>query len=261
MGAIEALKKGFGVATGSMPLVIVLFVFGLIWNVLNIFLAPETPEGATVQQSVFLVAGGIIFILLTIFVQGGSMAYIRDKIKKGAAEFSVFTQSGTRYYLRLLAIGLVIGLVVGIFVLLASLTFALLQQTAAAAGIAVAVVFGLIGLAVVILMFLAPYIVVTEEAKAIDSIKRSVTFVKKQLWPVLGMFGLLIVMGFAFGLVVGLVYALIGLAVPEGRVSQIIFSILSGFVNSFLGVIVTASFLAYYLANSGSRSAANSFNS
>ena len=43
----EAVSKGFGVAKKSLGLVLVLFVFGFIFNLLNIFLVPQTAPDVT----------------------------------------------------------------------------------------------------------------------------------------------------------------------------------------------------------------------
>ena len=40
MGIIEAIKKGFGVASRNLGLVLVLFVFNLIWNIVNVAIMP-----------------------------------------------------------------------------------------------------------------------------------------------------------------------------------------------------------------------------
>ena len=213
MGIIESIKKGFSVAFRSMDLVLALFVFGFIWNLINVFAFKNT-ENPTTQEAVLMIITGIVFILFTIFMQAGSLGYVCDRVKTGSANLSSFASSGGKYYLRILVIGLIVG--------------------------AVAVVF-------ILLMFLAPYIAVSEERKAIESLKKSVSTVKANFLRILGVFGLLILIGFVFGLVVGLVFALVSLGV-KGPAADVIFSALSSFVNSYLGVVVTGAFMNYYLA-------------
>ena len=44
MGMLEAIKKGFGVASKNLVLILVLFVFNLIWNMANIaVMSPIVP--------------------------------------------------------------------------------------------------------------------------------------------------------------------------------------------------------------------------
>jgi hypothetical protein len=74
------LKKGLSVATGSFPLFSILFAFGFVWNLINIFYAPLA-QNPTTQTSVAVIAIGIVFILISIYVQGGTFGYVRDRIK------------------------------------------------------------------------------------------------------------------------------------------------------------------------------------
>lgn len=259
MGIIESIKKGFSVAFRSMDLVLVLFVFGFIWNLINVFAFKNT-ENPTTQEAVLMIITGVVFILFTIFMQAGSLGYVCDRVKTGASSLSSFVSSGGKYYLRVLVIGLIVGAVAVVFILLASLALALLgggQDPAAqpnrvlnAVSIALAATLVIVAVYFILLMFLAPYIAVSEERKAIESIKKSVSTVKANFLRILGVFGLLILIGFVFGLVVGLVFALVSLGI-KGQAADVIFSALSSFVNSYLGVVVTGAFMSYYLALAG----------
>lgn len=254
MGIVESVKKGFSVASQSMGLVLVLFVFGFIWNLINVFAFKNT-ENPTTPQAVAMIITGIGFILFTIFMQAGSLGYVRERLKAGTANLSSFVSSGGKYYLRILVIGLIVGAVAIVFVLLASLALALLgggqaegKRLLNALSIALAATLVIAGLYFILLMFLAPYIAVGEERKAIESLKKSISTVKANFLRVLGLFGLLIVIGFVFGLVVGLVFALVNLATKGGTVSDVVFAALSSIVNSYLGIVVTGAFMSYYLA-------------
>ena len=58
----ESIKKGLSVATGSMGLVLILFIFGAVWNLINVSLTPrlENPDAGT---TAIIVGVGILFIL------------------------------------------------------------------------------------------------------------------------------------------------------------------------------------------------------
>lgn len=259
MGIIESIKKGFLVAFRSMDLVLALFVFGFIWNLINVFAFKNT-ENPTPPEAALMIVTGVVFILFTIFMQAGSLGYVCDRVKTGAASLSSFASSGGKYYLRILLIGLIVGAVAIVFILLASLALALLgggQEAAAqpnrtlnALSIALAAILVIVAIYFILLMFLAPYIAVSEERKVIESLKKSVSTVKANFLRILGVFGLLILIGFVFGLVVGLVFALVSLGV-KGPAAEVIFAALSSFVNSYLGVVVTGTFMNYYLALAG----------
>ena len=66
MGIFEAIKKGFSVAKSSSSLILVLFAFSFIWNLINI---PFQAPAAGTEISFALLALGILFIAVSIFMQ------------------------------------------------------------------------------------------------------------------------------------------------------------------------------------------------
>ena len=71
----ESIKKGLSVATGSMGLVLILFIFGAVWNLINVSLTPrlENPDAGT---TAIIVGVGILFILASIFLQAGFFGFV-----------------------------------------------------------------------------------------------------------------------------------------------------------------------------------------
>ena len=165
MGIIEAIKRGFGIATKMFVLVLILFVFNAVWNIGMIPLTrqfvpqpgvianqppvgqpagagqepivgttvepvtqqppvQQLPTGATAMPGpVFspqLLIFSVIFILASVFIQGGSLGSVRDFIKTGSIKLASFPSYGFKYYLRLCGLGLLIGLLVTVIALLAN---------------------------------------------------------------------------------------------------------------------------------------------
>ena len=245
MGIVESIKKGFSTAVSSLPVVLVLFVFGFIFNLINMTLAPQA-QAPNAPPSIPMIAAGVVFILLTVFMQAGSMGYVRDKIKQGSASFANFTGSASKYYVRILLLSLVIALIIGAFVLLAALVVALLGQKAQYVAIGIAIVIASIGIYTLILLFFAPYIAIVNEQGVAASLKESVKVVRANILKVVSISLILIAIGFAIGLVIGLVVGLLA-RVMQGTSSQIVFAFLSSLVNAFLGFFVTSSFMSFYL--------------
>ncbi len=258
MGIGASLKKGFSVATKSMDLVSILFAFGFLWNLISIF-AIKNPETPSPQESAIMIVSGVLFILISIFMQAGSMGYVRDVVKTGTAGLASFTANGGKYYGRFFLVGIIVALVAGVFLILASLALAFLGQNPPPQNIIGFVLAALadgIGVCFVMLMFLAPYIVVSEDKKAIESLKQSGALVKQDFLRILGIFVLLILIGFGLGLIIGLIFAAISAAgAGESTVAKVIFAALSSFVNAFLGVLVTGTFMTYYLGRNQSNTA------
>ena len=242
----ESIKKGFGIAKSSLSLVLLLFVFGFIFNMVNVTLAPKTPDAGA--PSPLLIVLGVVFIFLSIFFQAGSMGYVRDRIKAGTATLSNFTSSGRKYYLRLLVLGIVVSFIIGVFVLLAALAVAFLKDKLAVVGVVLAILSAALGIYFLVMLFLSPYAAVADDKKVKESIRLSMKLVKKNILPLLGMTALLILIGFAIGLVLGAALAGLSYVVKQEMISQTIFALLSSLVNAYLGVVVTAAFMNFYLA-------------
>ena len=250
MGIGESVKKGFGAAKKSMSLVTLLFVFGFIFNLVTVFLGPKPPApGAQpVPPSPILIVAGVLFIFLSIFLQAGSMGYIRELIKTGSAKMSSFSASGGKYYVRLLLLGIVVSLIIGIFVLLAALGYTFLKESMAPLGIAIAIFFGALGIYFVIMFFLSPYAAVVDEQGVGASLKLSMKLVKKNILTLLGLSAVLIVIGFGIGLVLGALMAGLTYLVKQETASQVVFAFFSSAVNAYLGIVVTAAFMNFYLS-------------
>ncbi len=250
------IKKGFKVATESMNLVLVLFAFGAVWGIINVFLAPQLQNPSGGAPGVAIVVG-ILFALASIFMQVGTLGYVRDKLKLGKAEFSSFVASGSKYYVRLLLLGLFIALVVGAFILAAIAIAALLSNIMSTLGLVLAVIVAGVGIYVAILMLLAPYFIVAGGQNVISSVKSSVSLIRKNLLKLLGITLILIVIGFLIGIVLGVLFALLSTAMKGAQMAQIIFAVLSSFVNAFLSVMVTGAFMTFYLETSNNTGGAN----
>ena len=246
MGIGESIKKGFGVANKSVPVVLVLFVLGFIFSIVNLKLTPQTQD-PNASPSPVLIAVGIIFIFLTIFLQAGSMAYVRDRIKSGTATLGSFLASGGKYYLPILVLGIVVSLIIGVFVLLAALVVAMLQSIQVLS-IPLAILFAALGIYFVVMLFLSPYAVVVDGKSVKQAIQLSMKLVKKNILALLGISALLILIGFGIGLGLGAILAGVGFLIKQESVSQIVFALLSSLVNAYLGMVVTAAFMNFYLA-------------
>ena len=251
MGVGEAISKGFTLTKKSLNLVVLLFVFGTIFNLLNVFLAPQgpvAPGDVPPPPSPGLVIAGAVFVLLTIYFQGGSMAYLRDAIKNGSALLPNFLAGAGKYYVKLLILGIIVALIIGVTVLVAALLAGLLGALSPVIAVPVTILLVALGVYFVVLLFLAPYATVADEQSAGAAIKTSMRLVKRNILTLLGISLLMVVIGFGIGLILGGILAGVSIALKAQMATKIIFALLSGLVNAFLGVLVTATFMNFYLS-------------
>ncbi len=250
MGILGSIKKGFSVAGSSVPVALILFVFGFVFNVINLMITPENQDPNT-PPSVPMIAVGIAFILITVFMQGASMAYVRNKIKQSSAALGDFFSSGMHFYIRIFVLSIIMALIIGVFVLAAALAVGALGESMRLVAAVLAILSAAMGIFVLLLFFFAPYIVVNEELGVIASLKRSVSLVRSSFIKVIGLALLLILAGFLVGIVIGFAVGFVSPMMPP-MASKILFAFISSFVNAFLGLFVTSSFMSFYLSRSSS---------
>jgi hypothetical protein len=250
MGVIEAIRKGFGVATKSLGLVLVLFVFNLIWNLASI---PFVGPAATARPDLAVIAViiSVVFILMSIFVQSGSLALVRDYMKQGKMALGAFAGYGLKYYLRLFLLGLLIVLIIAVVGLVAALivfaTTPLNNTIVTIIAAIIAIAIGVIGVYYILLLMLSPYSIVCDEMGVIESMKKSMKTVRKSIGKVILLLVLLILISMGLGFLIGLLtgFASVVMPVAAGRIFT---GVISSLFNGYLGIVMMASFMAFYLA-------------
>ncbi len=256
MRVVDVIKKGFEIANKNLNLVLVVFIFNLLWNLGVMPFTPETPTGVGpgVTMTPALTFITLIFILASVFVQGGMFGVVKDIVKEGKLELSRFAGYGAKFYFRLLCLGLIIVLIVGVIAFFATLIIAASAPTGSPGMITfttiIALILFLIGLAIMLLLFLSPYILVVDDTAIFQAMRASVGFVKKFLGKIIGLGALLLLIGFGVGLIMGILAGILSLAIT-GKVLQVITGIISSGINGYLTVVVTACFITYYLAMKG----------
>jgi hypothetical protein len=252
MGIKEAISKGFGVAKKSLPLIIVLFVAGAALNVLNTLFAPPVAPAAAgevpVPSGVALVIG-ISVLIWSLFSTSGTLAYSRDSLKTGAASVANFMAGGSKYFLKLLLLALIVFLIGFAFVMLVALLGGMLNAAAPGAALPIAVVLFLIGFYfIIVTFFFAPYAIVIDEKGVKAAIKASMKLVKKNILKLLGILAIAFAVSFGLGMLIGGVLAGLNALTQNERIVQIGFAVLSALVTAFVNVFIMSAITALYLA-------------
>lgn len=250
MGVIEAIKKGFGVATKNLALVAVLFIFNVIWNLASIPLVKAGPN-ATPQLTATTMVFSLLFILVSIFFQGGSLGIVRDYIKQGKAGLAQLISYGLKYYLRLFGLGLLIVLVIAIAGIVAALLVAatapLNNAVVTIIAAVIAVIIGAIALYFILLLILSPYVLVCDELGIIEAMKKSINTVRKAIGRTLLLLVLLILISLGIGFIIGFLTGLVTVAMPVAA-AQVVIGVVNSLFNGYLGVVMMAAFMAFYFA-------------
>lgn len=266
MNIVDSIKKGFGVASRNLALILVLFIFNLIWNMVNIAIMPASalPAPGTApatgipaippQVAIMSLLAAFIFILVSIFMQGGSLGLVKDYIKESRMKMGSFATYGLKYYLRLLGLGIIILLFIIIVAIIAALIIAatapLNNIVATVIASIVAIGIGLAGIYIVILLVMSPYALVCDETGIIDAMKRSAKIVRKFFWKVLLLLVLLILIAIGIAVLIGILTGLLTVALPS-KMGQIIIGVVNSIFNGYFGIVMMAAFMSFYLALAG----------
>lgn len=241
---ISSLKKGFALTNKSLGLALFLALVGFIWNLVSLQYGPK--PGATPANepiSPIFMGAGILFLFTGFFIQGGQLGYLNEKLKQGQSSVNTFLKSASKFFLRFMLLGVSLGIFGLIFLFLGLLATAAFKTV----GVVIAVALAATWIYVVLLLFLSPYVVVVHDKGFITAIKESFRMSKKyNNWSLMGLLGLLLVIGFVIGILLGLTAGGINLLL-KGTGSSIVIAVIGSLINGYLGVLVTASFLSFFL--------------
>ena len=254
-GVLEAIKKGFGIATKSLGLVLILIIFNFIGNVTSMPFAVPAGQTPTPQMVAGAVAFTIVFILISIFIQGGALTLVRDSIKEGKMKLALFASYGAKYYIKLLGLGILIVLIIGIVALIAALLIALTAplNNVIISGIAIAfaIAIGVIASLFYFIPFaLSPYALICEGLGVIASMKRGLVVAKKpfvRVFLLILLFVIMILISLGVGLVFGFLVGLVSAMIPA-MAGKILMAVVTSIINGYLGIVMMAAFMTYYLS-------------
>ena len=254
VGIFDAVKRGFSIATKSFGLVLILIIFNLIGNLASMPFAVQPGQTPTPQEIASALIFTVIFILISIFVQGGALGLVRDTIKEGKMKLASFASYGAKYYVKLLALGILIILIIGIVALIAALLIAvtapLNNVVISGIAIAIAIAIGIIASLFYFIPFaLSPYALICEGLGVIASMKRGLVVAKKpfvRVFLLILLFIILILIALGVGLIFGFLVGMISAAMPV-MAGKILMAVVTSIINGYLGIVMMTSFMLYYL--------------
>ncbi|MFH1848495.1 MAG: hypothetical protein ABH825_04690 [Candidatus Omnitrophota bacterium] len=252
MKIMEAIGGGFGRVKSCLNILGIVFAFNVIWNFVTLPFANQAQDLTAMQVNPKLVVLSIVFILINIFIQGGILGAAKEVISGGnKSSMASFANSGKKFYIKLLALALIIVALVIVSALVISLVFSLQLAVNNVAvnfiSSVLAIVLGAAALCVLFLLFMSPYALVINDAKPLDAMKMSMEFMKKNVLKMLGIVVLLVLVGLGIGFLVGIIVGLVALAL-KGAALQIISGIVGGAVNAYLTILITLVLMGYYTA-------------
>lgn len=255
MGIWEAIKKGFVETSKLLSVVLVFFVFNVIIGLISLPLANPARAGEPGVIATSIVSS-ILFFLIFIFLQGGALGLVRDRIKTASSTMAKFVEYGKQYYLRILGLLLIYILIAIGVVLILSLISAgilLLGDNIATRSIVATIV--TVAAIVIITMLIYPiYALIAEELGVFAALKKGIAAARSNFWRTLGLFVLMLVISLLISLIVGFVIGLVTVPLPV-NVGQVIIAVINAAVQSYIPLVMMIAFMVFYLSLVSGKSA------
>ncbi|MFH1406658.1 MAG: hypothetical protein ABIH01_01445 [Candidatus Omnitrophota bacterium] len=200
----------------------------------------------------------LVVILAGIFINGGLLGFMKGAVaKSGAEEINKFLESGKKYYLKILGLGLVVIayliLVVVAAALITGITgwalkfIPILMNIVLALEIIAAAAILVVGL---FLVSFSPYAIVVLEEGIIDGIKKSIEFVKANALKIIGLFVIFAAIRIVANLATLLVMLLLS-ALPKAIsiITDTLAGLINGGVSIYIALLITAAMMDLYLSS------------
>jgi len=248
MGIVEIVKKGFTETAKLMKLVLIFFAFNVVMGLISL---PLTDPANADNPGTVALSGvlSLVFFLVFVFLQGGALGLVKDKIKTGACELSRFIEYGKKFYLRILGLLLIYVLIAIAVVLLLALVSAglLLVGDNIFVRSIVAVLITIAALGMITLLIYPVYAIVVDDAGPIVAVKNGVSTSKENFGKTIGAFILLLVVSLLISLVIGFITGLV--TIPMGDlVSRVVLAIVNAAVQSYIPIVMMVAFMTLYMS-------------
>ena len=248
MGILEAVKKGFAQTSKLMNVVLVFFIFNVVIGLISLPLANPARAGNPGIIAVSIISS-ILFFLIFIFLQGGALGLIKDRIKTASASMAQFTNYGRKFYVRILTLLLLYILIAIGVVLVLSLISAgiLLMGDNVATRSIVAAIVTAAAIIVITLLVYPVYSIVVDDIGALASLKKGIATAKSNFWITLGLFVVMLLVSLVISLIIGFVIGLVTVPLPA-NISQVLIALVNAAVQSYIPIVMMVAFMSFYMS-------------
>ncbi len=248
MGIVEIVKKSFGQVSKLLNVVLIFFVFNGIIGLISLPLSDPARSGEP-GIIVLSIISSLLFFLVFVLLQGGTLGVIKDQIKGNTCDLSQIIEYGKKFYTRILTLLLIYILVAIGAVLILSMVSAgiLLLGDNLVTRSLVAIVVTAAAVGMITLLVYPIYAIVAEDSSALEGFKKGVATAKDNFVKTLGLFMGLLIISLVISLIIGFITGLV--TVPlGGNIGQVIIAIVNAAVQSYISVVMMVAFMSFYLS-------------
>jgi hypothetical protein len=243
---LDSIKKAFMLSVAAAKILLVIIVFNVIVNVINLMIIPAPVNAEmTIQKSLTVIGLGLLFFIVAIFIQGGVIGYIRDLVKSGSANLSPFISNSGKYFMRMLGVILITLLIaVGWGVIFLGILPALVPALKV-----VSIILGLVLLiGILILLIMPAYALVGSDLGAMASIRKGVSTATSNFLQIVGILVILVIISIALMFVASFITGLLSIVFKGAAnyVAAVVMAISSGIVT----LLADIAYMDFYLKKS-----------
>ncbi|MFH1836627.1 MAG: hypothetical protein ABH862_00750 [Candidatus Omnitrophota bacterium] len=254
MSIVEVIKKSFAQTPKLINIVLIFSVFNVLIGLISLPLSDPANTGSPGIIAASALSS-ILFFLIFILLQGGALGSVKDQIKGGTFAIASFIGYGKKFYVRILSLLLLYVLVaIGVVLVLSMISagILLLGDNVVTRSL-VAVIVTAAAVTMITLLIYPIYVIVAEDAGALDGFKKGIGAARANFTKTLGLFMGLLVISLIISLVIGFITGLIT-APLGGVIGQILITIVNAAVQSYISVVMMIAFMSLYLSLSSSSS-------
>lgn len=248
MGIMQAVKKGFAETAKLMNVVLIFFIFNTVIGLISLPLVNPARAGEPGIVAISVISS-LIFFLIFIFLQGGALGLVRDRIKTATSSMANFTAYGKKFYGRifgLLLLYIIVAISIVLVLTLISAGILLMGDNILTRSIVAAIVTAVAVITITLLIY-PIYSIVVDDLGAFSALKKGISVAREHFWRTLGLFVVLLIISMVISLVIGFVVGLISVALNPA-ISQVLVTIVNAAVQSYIPIVMMVAFMAFYMS-------------
>ena len=240
---LDSVKKAFALFPKALQLLYIIAAVNIVTNIINILTIPAPVDAEmTLGRSLFVIALFFLYGAITLFIGAGMLGYVKELVKNGASTIASFTANGKKYFLKVLALTILmliaVGIVAAIFLLLGKVVPGALKPVLAILAV-------LAGIILAILLLLAPYALVGSELGVIASIKKSVQVGRKGFLNIIVVVLVLFLVSLAILIAASFLSGILSLILKP--LARYVVAIIMAIVSSIIWILANIAYMNLYL--------------
>ena len=242
---MESVKKAFILSAKALNLFYVVAAVNVIMNIINFLVVPAPAKSEmSIGKSALVIILTVVFALISLFVTAGAFTYIKGLIKSGSAKLSSLIEGGSKYFLKLLLVSLI--LLAAFFVLSIAMA-AVLKILPVTLNVLKLIITVLLFIILAVIVIMSPYAVVAGDLSVKEAIKSSIAMGLKHFLKIIGIMLIMIGVGIVILVIAGVLSGLLSFILRP--LAGLLAAVIMAIASSIIGIFVNIAYMDFYMKN------------